>query len=176
MAIDTIGCRNDVIRRLGYGSDAEEGLSIMAGGAAGDDPAVIHAGIWAEGHSASMAGLASWNRGWDVIGGPARRNRSIVAGHTGTGRSLQTAIDVAALAGHKGVRASQRKTGLEVVEFGGALLRKPGASKKQQCQGKNASEQNVLSHRPLALRRSASVEAERAQKDGGKPSGVLCKP
>jgi hypothetical protein len=53
------------------------------------------------------------------------------------------------------------------------LLRKRRASKKQQCQGKNASEQSVLIHRPLALRSSASVEAKRAQEGGRGPPSVL---
>jgi hypothetical protein len=108
-----------------------------------------------------------------MIGRLARRHRSVVAGSTGAGCSLQTAVDVAAYAFYEGVRTCQRETGFEVVEIGCALLRKRGPSQKQQRQGKHASGQSVLSHQPLALRGSASVEAERAQKGGEVPPAVL---
>ena len=82
MARNAIGCRRDVIGALRYRCNAEKALPIMASGATRDDPAVIHAGVGPEGHSASMAGLAGRNRGWNMIGGPAGGHGAIVAGRT----------------------------------------------------------------------------------------------
>jgi hypothetical protein len=101
----------------------------MASGAARDDPVMVHAGVGSEGDCTPMACLARRNPSRDMIGRPARRHRSIMAGGTRAGRSLQTAIDVAAYAFHEGMRARQRETGLEVIEIGRALLRKRGPSK-----------------------------------------------
>jgi hypothetical protein len=161
VACDAIGYGCDVIGRFRDRTNAEEGLTIMAGAAAGDDAAVIHSRI-GEGHCVSVAGIACGSPGWDVIRRLSRGHRPIVTSNTRARRPLQPAIDVAAHALNEGVSARQRKTGLEMIESGRALLRQHGTGKKQQSQGKYASEQSVLVHLSLALSGSASSEKPNA--------------